>query len=94
MLRLEGFGVDFAWILIRNLAPGGGSAKTALDVFCALGAALGGRWPQDAPRALQRQILDRFGTIFGRFLMLLPPFLFALKREVNVEFGLLCLSKG
>ena len=31
-----------------------------------LGAVLGGRWPQDAPRALSRPILDRFGAIFQR----------------------------
>lgn len=59
-LHLEGFGVDFAWILGPNLDPGGGSAKAVLGIFCALGALLGGRWPQDAPRALPRPILDRF----------------------------------
>ena len=48
---------------------GGGSAKAVLNVFCALGAVLGGRWPQDAPRALPRPILDRFGLIFCGFSM-------------------------
>ena len=53
------FGVDFALILGLNLDPGG-SAKAVFGTFCALGALLGGRWPQDAPRALPRPILDRF----------------------------------
>ena len=64
--RLRGrFCIDFG----TQLGSWGGSAKAVLDVFCALGAVLGGRWPQDAPRALPRPILDRFGTIFQRFSM-------------------------
>ena len=61
------FGIDFASILGPNLDPGGGSAKAVLGIFSALGAVLGGRWPQDAPRALPRPILDRFWLIFNLF---------------------------
>ena len=53
---------DPTWIL-------GGSPKAVLGVFCPLGTVLGGRWPQDAPRALPRPIWNRFWSIFRRFSM-------------------------
>jgi len=56
----------------------GGSANAVLDVFCGLGAVLGGRWPQDAPRALPRPILDRFWTDFGQFFAIFHRFFDAL----------------
>ena len=89
--RLRGrFCIDFG----TQLGSGGGSANAVLDVFCGLGAVLGGRWPQDAPRALPRPILDRFWSIFVEFLMLLPLFLLALKRELGIEVGLLFRCRG
>ena len=78
-LHLEGFGVDFAWILGPSLDPGGGSANAVLGIFGALGLS----WGEDGPRMRQERFQDRFWTDFGRFLIdflsifccSLPPFL-------------------
>ena len=52
--RLRGrFCIDFG----TQLGSWGGSAKAVLDVSCVLVTVLGGRWPQDAPRALPGPIL-------------------------------------
>ena len=78
-LHLEGFGVDFAWILEPSLDPGGGSANAVLGIFGALGLS----WGEDGPRMRQERFQDRFWTDFGRFFVdfwsifccSLPPFL-------------------
>ena len=53
---------------------------------------LGGPREQDGPKSASKNdlepILQIGWSIFYRFLVLLPAFLLALKRELNVEFGL------
>ena len=68
---LEGFQVDFGWILAPSWDPGGGHLKCFLGVLRGLGAILGPRWSprwsQEAPRGPQttpRPILIRFWWIF------------------------------
>ena len=64
--RLRGrFCMDFG----TQLGSGGGVRERRFGHFWRSWALLGGRWPQDAPRALPRPILDRFWWIFGRFLV-------------------------
>ena len=69
-----------------------------LDVFCAFGTALGGKMAPGCPKSASKTdfgpILVDFWGIFDDFLMLLPPFLLALRRELSVEFGLLCPSRN
>ena len=80
--RLRGrFCIDFG----TQLGSWGESANAVVDVFLRFWSCLGGRWPQDAPRALPRPIFDRFGTIFNGFLMLLPPFLLTFWSAISFQ---------
>ena len=59
---------------------------------------LGPSWEQDGPKSASKNdlgtILLGFWMIFDRFLVLLPAFLLAFKRELSVEFGLLLRSRN
>ena len=72
----------------------GGTNVLVLEHFRLLGPS----WEQDGPKSASKNdlepILQIFWTIFYRFLVLLPAFLLASKRELNVEFGLLFRSRS
>ena len=98
MLRLEGFGIELAWILGPNLDPGGRSAKAVLLFFLCSWSCVEGKMAPGCPKSASKTdfgpIMVDLGSIFNEFLMLLPPFLLALKRELSVEFGPLCRYRG
>ena len=60
MLRLEGFGINFASILGPNLDPGGGPRRP----FWTFLALLELSWGEDGPRMPQERFQDRFWSIF------------------------------
>ena len=97
VLRLEGFGVDFASILGPNLDPGGVRERRFgrfLQSWGGLGGKMAARCPKSASKTDFGPILIDFWLIFDEFLMLLPLFLLALKRELGIEVGLLFRCRG
>ena len=98
VLRLEGFGVDFASILGPNLDPGGGVRERRFGRFLRSWGGLGGKMAAGCPKSASKTdfgpILVDFWSIFDEFLMLLPLFLLALKRELGIEVGLRFRCRG
>ena len=93
--RLRGrFCIDFG----TQLGSGGGVRERRFGRFLRSWGGLGGKMAAGCPKSASKTdfgpILVDFWPIFDEFLMLLPLFLLALKRELSVEFGPLCRSRG
>ena len=88
-LHLEGFGVDFAWILGPSLDPGGGP-RTPFWAFLALLGSLGGKM---APGCAKSASKTDFGPILVDFWSIFGPFFVVLCRRF-FEFGLLSRSRS
>ena len=88
------FCIDFG----TQLGSWGGVREGRFGHFFRSWSCLGGKMAPGCPKSASKTdfgpILVDLGTIFNEFLMLLPPFLLALKRELSVEFGPLCRSRG
>ena len=93
--RLRGrFCMDFG----TQLGSWGGVREGRFERFLRSWSCLGGKMAPGCPKSASKTdfgpIWVDFWSIFNVFLMLLPPFLLALKRELRIEFGLLCRSRN